>query len=305
MILCLCPNPSIDKYIWVNDIRSGKINRVIKEKSYAGGKGIHVAMGLKELDEEVNVLGFWGDTNGNWIRNICETNGIKCYGPEVKGWNRTCLTFKSDGKFNETEILGNGPYIREKEYTSFVTDYIRLINESDYVVMSGSWPESFNNADYSFFLELAKEKNKLTFVDCSGDLLLNAIDFYPDTIHISYEEGQLIYGKENSIVQIIEKLSKSCRQVVVTNGEKGLYMHVNDEMIHALAKVEHVISAVGSGDSLVAGLVFANIKSYSVTDTARMAAACGAANCIREDLGMFYKKDVERLYKQVKLLKMK
>lgn len=304
MILCLCPNPSIDKYVWVNDIQTRKVNRVIKEKSFAGGKGIHVAMGIHELGEEVSILGFWGETNGKWIKDLCENTGIKCFGPEIKGWNRTCLTFKSDGKYNETEILGNGPYIKEKEYMSFVTDYKRLMNESDYVEMSGSWPESFNSADYSVFLELAKKKNKITFVDCSGDLLQSALDFYPDTIHISYQEGQSFYREKDSIEQITGKLLKNCRQAVVTNGKKGLNMHVNNELIHALARVENVISEVGSGDSLVAGLVFARVKSYSVEDTARLAAACGAANCIREDLGMFYKKDVDRLFSQVELSKM-
>ncbi|NOY37327.1 MAG: hypothetical protein GXO83_07095 [Chlorobi bacterium] len=289
----------------MKDIEYGKVNRALMEKSYAGGKGIHVAMGIHELGEEVRVLGFWGGENGKWIKSLCEKIGIRCFGPEVKGWNRTCMTFKSDSKYNETEILGKGPYIKEKEFLGFLADYKRLLAESDCVVMSGSWPESFNNADYSVFLEMAGEKNKVTFIDCSGDLLRSALDFYPDTVHISYREGQSLYRKNDSVEQITGKLSKNCRQAVVTYGEKGLYMHVNNILIHALARVKHVISAVGSGDSLVAGLVYAYIKSYTIEDTARLAAACGAANCIREDLGMFYKKDVDRLFNQVELSEMK
>ena len=301
MILCLCPNPSIDKYIWIKNVQAGRVNRVMKEKSYAGGKGIHVAMGVRELGEEVTVLGFWDEINGKWIKNQCSNLGIECMGPEVKDWNRICLTFQSEDKFNETEILGRGPDIKEEEFLSFFDTFKRLLNESDFVIMSGSWPKTFNNADYSTFLDLAKEKNKTTFVDRSGELLRKAVDYYPDTIHVSLREGKELYREIDSIEQIAESLSGNCRQTVVTNGEKGFYMHVDNQRLHASVQVKNIISAVGSGDSLLAGLVYARVHSYSVEDTARIAAACGAANCLREDLGMFYKKDVERLFKQVRL----
>ena len=69
-------------------------------------------------------------------------------------------------------------------------------------------------------------------------------------------------------------------------------------MIHALSKVEHVLSAVGSGDSLMAAIVVAYKRDYDHLEAAKLAAAAGASNCIREDLGMFYKKDVVRLYNE-------
>ena len=119
MILCVCPNPAIDKFIIIDNFEKGIVNRVREERSFPGGKGIHVALGIKELGEDVALLAFWGGSTGQWIKQECESIGVKCYGPEVDGYTRTCFTIKSNNDFNETEILGDGPIISEKDYSAF------------------------------------------------------------------------------------------------------------------------------------------------------------------------------------------
>ncbi len=49
MILCVCPNPAIDKFIYLDDFKEGSVNRINQELSYPGGKGVHVALGVREM----------------------------------------------------------------------------------------------------------------------------------------------------------------------------------------------------------------------------------------------------------------
>ncbi|SDD81994.1 tagatose 6-phosphate kinase [Pricia antarctica] len=49
MILAVCPNPSIDTYAWLTVFKKGQANRISGMMEFPGGKGIHVAMALKEL----------------------------------------------------------------------------------------------------------------------------------------------------------------------------------------------------------------------------------------------------------------
>ena len=72
MILCICPNPSLDKFIWLENIHPGKVNRISRQEWYAGGKGVHVALGIAELGEECAVLGFWGGETGRQVKQFCE-----------------------------------------------------------------------------------------------------------------------------------------------------------------------------------------------------------------------------------------
>lgn len=300
MILCVCPNPAIDKYIEFDNFQIGKVNKVNREIPYPGGKGVHVALGITELGEDAAILAFWGGSSGKWIKEECEAKGIKCYGPEVDALSRTCITLKTKDKFNETEILGAGPFITHSEYATFMDDYVQLLCNSDIVSMSGSWPKSNFDLDYSFFIEKAAQQDVISFVDCSGTSLLKSLEKRPFAVHINHREGFDVYNT-NDPIKIAHKVGENCKLAAITDGEKGLYLYDGKEAVHALCKIDNVISAVGSGDSLMAGLIVAKNRKYNLIETAKLAAASGAANCIREDLGMFYKKDVDMLVERCKI----
>ncbi len=301
MILCLCPNPSVDKFVWVEEFVTGKVNRTEKESSFPGGKGIHVALGIAELGEECAVLGFWGGYTGKWIKQFCEEKGIRCFGPEVNEPNRTCLTFRSSNDLNGTELLGTGPFINEKNCNIFWLEYIRLLEQADIVCMSGSWPPANKNLDYLDYIKEAEKNSRKSFIDCSGNSLVKNLSANPFCIHINQQEGMDAFN-EHSPTQIRKTILNHCDVAAVTCGADGLYLfQKNQTTIHATCKLDNVFSAVGCGDALMAGLVVAQKRNLSFIETARISVACGAANCIREELGMFYKQDVERLLTKAEL----
>jgi tagatose 6-phosphate kinase len=300
MILCLCPNPSIDKFIWVEDFSPGKVNRIYNEQSFPGGKGVHVALGIAELGEECVLLGFWGGDSGKLIKQFCEEKGISCYGPEIDEPNRTCLTFRSGGDLNGTELIAPGPFVNEEKINLFWLEFTRLLETASVVCMSGSWPRTDTPMDYTEFIIAAGKKGIMTFVDCSGKSLLNILAANPYCIHINNDEGFEVF-KERAPLKIGDVLLKSCDLAAITCGADGLYLSDKSRgSIHATCDLKRMSSAVGCGDSLMAGLVTAYTRDLNLTDTAILSVACGSANCLREDLGMFYKKDVDKLVTGVK-----
>jgi 1-phosphofructokinase family hexose kinase len=301
MILCLCPNPSIDKFVWIEEFKPGKVNRITKEQFFPGGKGVHVALGIAELGEACTILGFWGGHTGGYIRDYCENKGISCYGPVIDEPNRTCLTFRSNGDLNDTELLEHGPLIDEEKIYLFWLEFTRLLDTTTAVCMSGSWPLTKAEIGYMEFIVAAKKKGIRTFVDCSGKSLVNVLTANPYCIHINNHEGFEVFH-EHSPLKIANAVLKRCDLAAITCGADGLYLAgKNHSPIHANCKLDSIISAVGSGDSLMAGLAVAHERNLNLTETAKLSVACGAANCIREELGMFYKKDVDRLLTQTEL----
>lgn len=302
MILCICPNPSIDKFIWIENLINGKVNRIIKEQSFAGGKGVHVALGIAELGEECALLGFWGGDTGARIKKYCEERGIICYGPEVSEPNRNCYTFRSHGDLNETELLGPGPFIHEEELNFFWVEFKRLLLMASSVCMSGSWPKTEIAMDYTRFITAANEKGIQSFIDCSGKNLLNILEANPYCIHINIHEGMEVFNEDEPL-KISDAVLRNCSLAAITCGEDGLYLSdKNNFSVHANCKLENILSTVGCGDSLMAGLVVAHTRNLNLYDAAKLAVACGSANCLREDLGMFYQKDVDRLLLQTDML---
>jgi len=284
----------------VEDFKFGKANRIKKEQIFPGGKGVHVALGIAELGEECALLGFWGGDSGKYVKEYCEKKGIRCYGPDVDEPGRTCFTFRSEGDLDGTELLGPGPAIDEKESYLFWMEFIKLLDNASAVSMSGSWPAN-TTMDYTGFIIATKKKGIKTFVDCSGKNLKAAITAKPYCVHINQHEGFEIF-QEQAPKKMGLALLKGCDLAAVTAGSDGLYLVNKDQsIIHANCKLENIISPVGSGDCLMSGLIVAENQNLSLAETAKLAVACGAANCIREDLGMFYKKDVETLRTHISL----
>lgn len=298
MILCLCPNPSVDTYVWVSSFGPGQVNRVRKEQRFPGGKGVHVALAAAELGEEVKLLAFWGGPTGLWIKNICEQKGIKCFGPELEEWTRTCLAFKDKGQYDDTELLGHGPEITGKDFKYFMQLFEELAPESSCITMSGSWPSGAKGDEYAQLIEKAKTIDKAVFLDCTGDQLQYAIKKSPYSIHLNHSEGKNLYNETNS-EDLAERLSTDCELAALTAGADGLYLCGNNEFVHTQCHVDTFFSAVGSGDCLVAGLAVAYHRQLNIVGSAILATACGSANCIRPELGMLYNSDVVKLSDKV------
>ena len=303
MILVVCPNPSVDTFVYVNDFQKGKTNRSYEEVSFPGGKGVHVALAIAELGEEVTLLGFWGGTEGEWIIQQCTSKyGIQCYGPHVDSSSRRCITLKTNNEFDETELLGVGPAISTTNFNNYLSIYKLLLKETDLIVFSGSWSRGVGDDSYAQLAKIASSKNIPIIVDASGEQLKNVLNENIQGIHLNTTESKELNGIDNPIEQT-KSISKKVNISAITAGKDGLYLAVNKEVLHGNVKIDNVISAVGSGDCLTAGLVVAIKNNYSAENMARLSVACGAANCLRDELGMIYKKDVDKLFNKVIITK--
>lgn len=303
MILSVCPNPSVDILANIYEIAPSKVNRILEEHHFPGGKGVHVALASAEMQMEPVLFGFWGGPTGEWIQKECRKHGIKPKGIEVTGWNRNCYTFKSvNPDYDETEILGAGPFITDADEMMFYKHYKELVNNFDIVTMSGSWPKGASENGYRELIHLSG--NAKVFLDCTGQQFRHALDAHPYCIHLNASEATELL-KTNNPMQAAVELLQYCSMAAITAGKDGLYLAVEtSDVIHANVEISECKGAVGSGDCLLAGLAIATNLGYNTEDTARLGVACGAANCLRDDLGMLYKEDVDQLFQKVQITHM-
>lgn len=304
MILAVCANPSVDSFWSLPAVRQGTTNRSSAETYYPGGKGIHIAFALQELGEEVTVLGIWGGQTGEWLKKQCNENDINTIGPSVEEWNRLCISMKSNTDWNETELLGAGPKVDEATRKAFYEAYRTFINKyaPQAVVMSGSAPAGFENRIYRRLVSVAQNMELPTFVDASNSLLKEALEVQPHAIHINHHEGQEICNYDHP-GDIARWLGDFCNVAAVTAGTDGLYLQVDKQLFNAYHRMDSskIVSTVGAGDCLFAGLCKATLKNKDSAYWAKYSAACGTANCINPQLGILKNEDVEKIMKTVTL----
>lgn len=300
MILSICPNPSIDAYAWLDQLEPGKVNRISAVREYPGGKGTHIAFTLQELEADTRLLGLWAGASGERIRKKCEERNIETVGLSIPGDNRKCYTFRSSQEqFNNTELLEPGPKLSDNDILSLLDVCGSQFQKSDLICIAGSWPEGAPDDAYATLIGLAAEAGKNIIVDCSGIQLKNALKHQFFGIHLNESEAMAL--EMGSLEQCLSELSRNIDLVAITRGKDGLWLSYNDMVIHAQVEVENIISTVGSGDCLTAGIAYAVSKGFKAEDVARYAVACGSANCLSEGIGQVKINDVESLLPQVRI----
>lgn len=300
MILSFCLNPSIDTFLWLDRFEPKGTHRVGREQRFPGGKGVHVALAVSELGFASELMGVWGGESGAWIKVQCEGAGVRCHGPKVHEWSRSCFTIKSNDDFDDTEILGQGPELSSADWQSILTETKTLGPMASIICISGSLPRGLSDSAYA---ELIRITERPALVDCTGPSLQKALEAKPWGIHLNRSESaQLGYGDP---VNAVKALSNRVALVAITAGREGLFLGFEGQIWHAQVQLSRIESAVGSGDCLVAGLAVAVSQRRGGEELARWGVACGAANCLRPELGMLNRKDVESLLPQIQIRRVK
>ena len=299
MILNVCPNPSIDSYAWLRKIEPGGVNRIEKLQEFPGGKGVHVALAVSELGTISRVFGCWGGGTGSWIKKACSEKGIQVSGVTLEGNSRKCYTFLSEqADFSNTEIIEPGPPMTFQNWLVFKQLFKEEIEKANFICLSGSWPSKAPKDAYLQLIQEAEKQGKKLILDCSGEQLEEAIKSSFFGLHLNEHEAFKLCGSKDPEI-LLDKLEKKIELVALTRGEEGLWMWYEGKAHIANVKIEEVVSTVGSGDCLTAGIAWAVQKGLSPEEVAAFGVACGAANCLNEDLGMLKKKDVVELLPRV------
>jgi len=294
MFLVVCANPAIDAFVELPHLSFGKSHRVVSEERYPGGKGVHVALALRELDQDVALLGFWAGPTGEWVRKECERFGVEVHGPRLRdGWTRICQTFKTKDTFDETEFLGESPSFEFDAGEELLATFRQLSRAAHTTVISGSLPQQSPPDFYQKLLQITVSPTRV--LDCVGEPLQLALAENISIVHLNQEEASIVTGTQDPLA-CCAFFAEQAEFVAITCGRDGLYLRQRHQgTVHANVSVPSVISAVGSGDCLTAGLAYGRAKKLPLDEIARWGVSCGAANCIRPELGMLHASDVKNL----------
>ncbi|MTI87802.1 MAG: hypothetical protein FH748_07525 [Balneolaceae bacterium] len=274
----------------------------MRDSYFPGGKGLHVAYALRELGLNTTLLGVWGGITGEWLRNKTQKKNIDTLGPSVNGWSRICITNDTSTSWNETEILGAGPSLSDSEVADFTDTYHSYIKQKrpTGIIISGSTPAGFTPNIYSKMVKAGKRHKIPVYVDAKDKLLKNTLNSRPFAIHVNKDEGYELCGHKNP-VEMALWLQSFCKVAAVTAGKQGLYLAYKNAVYHGFHRLPQndIISTVGSGDCLLAGLYTGIQKFQEPEDWVRLATACGSANCINPDLGMLRAENVQAFTPQI------
>jgi 1-phosphofructokinase family hexose kinase len=291
-------NTALDKLVDVDVLRAGAMQRIDGVRVSFGGKGLHVAQTIAALGEKVRLVGLVDATSGPAIAALMRDRGVEFHGIEVPGTIRTCLAIRErNGRI--TELLEPGPEIDMATRERMLATFRDLALESDLAVLSGSLPPGFDDATYADFVRELQGAGVRCLVDTSGASLRLAIEARPFLVKPNRDEAAVLHGQpladiDDAAAALRMLLARGVPIPVVSLGAQGVVAARGSDMLHANVAVERVVSAVGSGDCMVAGLAVGLMRGESLETMLRLGAACGAANAAA-GLGYAQRTDVEAL----------
>ncbi|MBC7319156.1 1-phosphofructokinase family hexose kinase [bacterium] len=307
MIITVTPNISLDKTLTVDgSFEIGKTHRV-KEITYIpGGKGVNASRALLGLGYKAPVLGFIGGNTGKHILSIFDYEGIKYDVVEIKGESRTCYNIVDVINNTQTEVLEKGPEITEDDIKLLEAKILKYLSENTIVCMGGSLPPGAPIDLYVRLVNLIKSKGGKAILDTSGKALEAGIKSKPFAVKPNRAEVEAILGIKLDTVENIKKAldyfsNEGIELSVISMGKDGVYAHNRGKYYKVTPPVLKPLNAVGSGDSVVAGIALGLEQKLDMPEVLRLGAAMGTANVLTLNPGGVRKEDVEDILPKVEV----
>ncbi|NLG11789.1 MAG: 1-phosphofructokinase family hexose kinase [Elusimicrobia bacterium] len=298
-------NSSVDYTFYLQSFKFDDINRIEKSRIDAGGKGLNVARMLRVFGYPCQAITFLGGENGRILKNLLETENILFKYIPIKGNIRGIFNFIAGEKV--LRINEKGPLISPKEQDAFLKMVYSLnLSAGNIVSISGSVPPGIKKTAYRDIIKRAREKGGTVVFDADGKLLADGIKAKPHIIKPNLWELSRAAGiKIKSIKQLKSVLSSlisgGIQTVLVTNGKKGAILFSETHFLYGKPPVVKTVSAVGCGDTFLAGFIYGYSRNKPPEESLRWAVASGAAKVLKEGTSIPAKKDVSALLKQVRI----
>lgn len=305
MILTITANPSVDISYQLDQLNINGVSRTEKVLKTAGGKGLNVGNVLQTLGADVAHSGFIGGALGEFIKETLAGKGQEARFVEIEGATRNCIAILHEGK--QTEILEKGPEITQEEKDKFIARLDKITDGCDILNISGSLPKGLDVDFYQTIIKYAKDNNKFISVDTSGKTLEAVIkaDIKPDLIKPNETELSDVLGfevnKDNLNEVLFDEPFKSINTIIVSLGKDGAVVKIKDKLYKASVPVVDAINPVGSGDSSVAGALYAIEKKMVDIDIIKTSMTCGLLNVLNPQTATINMDDFEKYFDQIKV----
>ena len=307
-ILCISANPAIDRRLRINRLALGKVNRAQSADALPGGKAAHVAMSAKALGARAVWLGFVGGATGEAVVKGLRELEIEVVPIQTRSSTRVNFELIEDcGRV--TEVLEPGAAPDEKERSKMASRLAEGLSaewNGAPVVISGSLPLGTPPEFYKEIIEVAHANGSLVLLDTSGDSLRVGLEAKPDLIKPNRSEAEALLGRsisgfDSAIVAARDAIGRGASSAAVTLGAEGLIWLESGNGPAWIARPPQLraISTVACGDATIAGFAFAFLEALTGEKAVRLAAACGAANCLAQLEGRISRSDVEALIPQI------
>ncbi|MGF1764659.1 1-phosphofructokinase [Aliivibrio kagoshimensis] len=273
-------NPALDLTGSLNQLNVGSVSLVDHSSLHPAGKGVNVAKVLADLGANVTVTGILGEDNQEPFCHLFSENNITDAFIRVEGASRINVKLvEPNGQVSDINFPG--VTVSELDRVAFETQLFALADTHDFFVIAGSLPRGVTPEHCAAWISELNKRNKKVIFDSSKAALYAGIDAVPWLVKPNDEEladwaGKAIEDRDE-LLSVAEAISKKgITNVVVSLGAQGVLWLQDNNWLQSVPPKMKIVSTVGAGDTLVAGMCWGALQQWDRTKTLRFATALSA-----------------------------
>lgn len=266
-VLVLCPNPTIDRQVFVPEYVSGSVMRATANRTLPGGKAIDVVRAMAAHQVYPSVLVALPESGGGYEQMLA-TEGIEAEFFGYPGTVReTIITYEDSGR--ATVINGRGAPLGQRDWLSLCDRVAELSCPGQWTVSAGSFPPGVTPDMLVELIGRIREAGAQSAIDAGPAWLSGILDTCPDLVTPNLAEAQgVLHGLkgpepvevgptalESARQAADELVTRGARSAVVTAGRYGAAWSTGDDGGQCEALAISAVNPIGAGDAFLGGLV--------------------------------------------------
>ena len=291
-------NPAVDvSYIIPQLLEYQKV--LARQTLYhAGGNGINITRALTELGVPAHCCSIIAGESGDLLLKLLDD--ILCDKHtwfRVDGETRINTTIMQQNPPGQYEVTSFGPEI-PGDAVKDVCDCLLEHTGNGIGVLSGLVPPSVPETIYAEVTQGINDQGGKAVADARPNVLKHVIEAKPWMIRINKHRLERLLNRVMGSVEDIAEAARSIQQqgieyVCITMGDNGAVLVDPDNSYHGDSPKIHKQCTVGSGDSMVTGLIASSTKGETPQEMLRFGIMCASATASQPGTELFKAADLE------------
>lgn len=304
MIHTITANPALDLTYRVKEIKLDDKIRASEVIRAAGGNGVNVSRVAARLGHPTVAMGFVGGRTGEELEDRLKSEGVRTWFTQHAADTRTNVIIQDD-KSQQVRVSGVKAAVTQAEVETFIANIVDL-RKPDFLVISGSLLTGMPKDFYVAITRYAVRDGVRVAADADGDELKSAVEagvylIKPNHYELERLTGMTVTTHDDAVKAARKVIGRGVEVVVCSLGPSGAVLVTENEAWQAVPPKIKVDSAVGAGDSLLAGVLVAIAENKSWDEVLRLGVACGTATAMTPGTDLCFMKDIETILPKVAL----
>jgi 6-phosphofructokinase 2 len=300
-IVAITMNPALDISTTTEAVVLTHKLRCATPRYDPGGGAINVVREARTLGVDALAVFPAGGPTGRTLQELLNRSGIPHRLVPIAGQTRVSFTADEHRSGGQYRFVFPGPEVSEAEQQACLAVLAEAARGARFVVATGSLPPGVRPDFLQQVADVTQGLGARLLLDTSGD----ALSGVKSGVYLLKPSGRELREYAGRDLQRTDEQVEAARSlietgvttvVVVSLGSKGALLVTADEHEAFPALNVPVRSAVGAGDSMVAGIAVGLVRGYDLRKAVWLGTAAGAATLMTPGTEPCNRDDVERLF---------